>query len=93
MGLTAERDAAVAHATRAVGELRAGGRPAEAAMAGAMLHVVCARPLEATNLLERLAAASPGFAGWTIPIKPFFAPLGSDGAFQRVLTHVAERSK
>ncbi len=55
MGLTAERDAAVEHATRAVGELRAGGRPAEAAMAGAMLHVVCARPLEATSLLERLA--------------------------------------
>ena len=94
MGLTAERDTAV-HARHTGGSRASRGRPPCGSGDGGRDAACRLRaPLDATSLLERLvAAASPGFAGWTIPIEPFFAPLGSDAAFQRVLTHVAERSK
>ena len=63
-------------------------------MAAAMGHVVGGRHPAATAVLEQLVArASPGFSGWTIPIEPFFTPLGSDAGFQRVLTRLSERSK
>jgi hypothetical protein len=94
LGLTAVGDAAAQHASRAAGELLSGARAAEAAMAVAMGHVVGARRLEATSVLEQLvASASPGFAGWTIPIEPFFTALGADAGFQRVLSRLSERSK
>lgn len=93
-GLVAEREAAIAHATRAIGELSSSGRAAEAAMATAFLHVVGGRPAEATGTLERLLVAAPaGFAGWTIPIEPFFVPLRADASFQVVLGRLSGRAR
>lgn len=93
-GLTPQRDAAIQHATRAVGELRSSGRTAEAVMAAAFCHIVCERPAEATKALEQLlVAAPPGFAGWTIPIEPFFTALRTEPSFQAVLSRLSERAR
>ncbi len=93
-GMTSQADAAVEHATRAVGELRTSGRTVEAIMATAFCHIVCERPVEATRTLEQmLMAAPPGFAGWTIPIEPLFAALGAEPSFQAVLRRLAERTR
>ena len=93
-GLTAQRDAGVDHATRAISELRTGGRLAEAVMATAFCHVVSGRPAEATRVLDQLlAGAPPGFAGWTIPIEPFFKVLRAEPSFQAVLSRLSERAR
>ena len=70
------------HATRAVGELLTGppsGGSGDGRRDAATSS--CARPLEATSRARAAGRRPPGFAGWTIPIEPFFAPLGSDAAF------------
>ena len=93
-GLTQERDAAIDHAARGVVELRASGRTAEAVMATAFSHIVCERPDGAATALEQwLVAAPPGFAGWTIPIEPFFAGLCAEPSFQSALSRLAERAR
>ena len=93
-GLTRERDAAIAHATRAVAELRTNGRTAEAVMANAFCHVVCERPGAATTALEQLLVGGlPGFAGWTMPIEPFFNGLRGEASFQSVLGRLADRAR
>ncbi len=100
--LKSQRDAAVQRATQAIADLRSGGRSAESAMAGAFCHVVCKRPAEAISALDQLTASAPErfggapperFAGWTIPIEPFFATLRTEPSFRTVLSRLAERAR
>ena len=80
------RGAAASRALAAIAELRANSRTAEAAIAAAFADVHAGRPAEAFATLERLLAeAPPGFAGWTLPVEPFLAPLRSEPAFQDLL--------
>ncbi len=69
----------------------------EAAMATAFWHVACVacgRPKEAIAALDQmLTVAPPGFAGWTIPVEPFFHTLGAEPAFNTLLTRLAERAR
>lgn len=91
--LLREKEAAVQHAVRAAGELRSSGRVAEAMMADAFGHIVCERAHEATATLdELLGTAAPGFAGWTIPIEPFFAALRPEPSFQAALVRLSNRA-
>ncbi len=93
-GLTEERHAAIDRAIAAIRELGSGGRSAEAAMATAFWHVVCGRPNEAIAALDQmLTVAPPGFAGWTIPVEPFFYTLRAESAFDTLLTRLAERAR
>ena len=100
--LRSQRDAAIQHATRAIGELGSSGRLAEAAMAEAFCHVVGGRPAEAIGVLEQLLSPTPErfsgapperFSGWTIPIEPFFANLHAEPSFRAVLSRLADRAR
>ncbi len=92
-GLTKQRDAVIARAAETIGALRAGGRGVEAEIAAAFWHMACGRPAEATAALHQmLIAAPPGYAGWTIPVEPFFMSLHAEPAFQSVLQRLAERA-
>jgi hypothetical protein len=85
--------AALEHAWRAIDELRAGGRVAEAAMATASAHAVSGRDDDAiAALASLLSEAPPGFAGWTIPIEPLLAGLNAHPAFGVVLSRLAARA-
>ncbi len=69
------------------------GRLAEAAMTAAADFATRGRGDEAIAMLERLLVeAPPGFAGWTIPIEPQFAPLHGTPGFDRILAILAERA-
>jgi DNA-binding winged helix-turn-helix (wHTH) protein/Tfp pilus assembly protein PilF len=79
---------------RAIDELRANDRQAEASIVTAFADVISGRHKKAVAMLEGLLSeAAPGFAGWTIPVEPLFAPLRSEKGFQRVLTRLAERAR
>ena len=92
-GRKKERDTSMRRAVEAIEALKTGGRHAEAAMATAFWHVVGSRPSEAIASLHQLLVTSPpGYAGWTIPIEPFFAPLVAEPSFKAVLTRLAERA-
>jgi formate-dependent phosphoribosylglycinamide formyltransferase (GAR transformylase) len=92
--LAPERDAAIERAARAIEELGAGHRVAEAFMATAFSHIVGGRQSDAIATLgQLLAAAPPGFAGWTIPIEPFFAGLRAEPSFRVVLSRLADRAR
>ena len=72
----------------------ASGRTAEAAVSAAFADVHAGRPAEAFATLTRLLAdAPPGFAGWTLPVEPFLAPLRSEPAFQDLLRRLADRAR
>ncbi len=76
-----------------LGQLVQIGRLAEAAMTAAADVATRGRGDEAIAILERLLVeAPPGFAGWTIPIEPQFAPLHGTPAFDRLLAILAERA-
>jgi tetratricopeptide (TPR) repeat protein len=92
-GLTKETDAVIERGAKTVEALRSGGRAVEAEMAAAFWHMACGRQVEAIAALHQmLIAAPPGFAGWTIPVEPFFMSLHADPAFQAVLQRLAERA-
>ena len=92
-GERAAAEGALAHAWRALDELRESGRAAEAAMATAFAHIVAGRRDEAIAGLTRLVTdAPPGFAGWTIPIEPLLADLKSEPAFRAILARLADRA-
>lgn len=92
-----EADAAaseLAAAQAAAEQLVRAGRLAEAAVAASVGDALHGRPAEAcTRLAALLAAAPPGFAGWTIPIEPAFTPLQDRPDFQSILTTLAERAR
>jgi DNA-binding winged helix-turn-helix (wHTH) protein/Flp pilus assembly protein TadD len=93
-GQAPESFAALERAQRAIGDLRASGRTAEAAIAVALSHVVGGRSAEAIEALDRLLAdAPPGFAGWTIPIEPLLAPIRGIDSSRAVLSRLAARAR
>ena len=93
-GRTADADAECAVARRAIIQLRRGGRATEAWMAEAFEHAIAGRRDQAIGTLERLLGeADLPFAGWTIPIEPFFRPLHGTAGFDRVLAALAERAR
>lgn len=96
--------AAQGEAEAAAGELTAAqaaaeqlfraGRVAEAAVATSVGDALQGRGAEAcARLATLLAAAPPGFAGWTIPVEPAFTPLQDRSDFQAVLATLAERAR
>jgi DNA-binding winged helix-turn-helix (wHTH) protein/Flp pilus assembly protein TadD len=88
-----DREIAIDRAEEAIHVLGASGRAAEAAVATAFRHVVCHRPADAIDVLNQLLiAAPPGFAGWSIPVEPFFSELVATPAFSPVLRRLAERA-
>lgn len=92
-GLRAEAEPVGERARAAIEELRRGGRVAEAALADAFFRVTEGRRADAVPVLDRLlAGAPPGFAGWTIPVEPWTAPLRAEPAFQQVLERLKQRA-
>jgi len=86
--------AATTRAVKAIGELRANGRVTEAALAAAFADVQSGRPVQAFATLERLLSeAPPGFAGWTLPVEPFLAPLRGEPQFRSLLAALADRAR
>jgi hypothetical protein len=69
-------------------------QPVEGAIARAQLLTAQARADAAIDLLARLLRqAPPGFAAWSLPIDPLFAPLHRIPGFAAVLQHLAERAR
>jgi len=69
-------------------------RPIEAAMVRALLLVTRGHFEEAGRTLELvLADASPGFAGWTLPIEPLLKQLRGNQRFTAVLRRLADRAR
>ena len=57
-------------------------------------HAVFDRRDQAVAALTRLLAESDQpFAGWIIPIEPFFQPLRGSPGFERALATLAERAR
>jgi DNA-binding winged helix-turn-helix (wHTH) protein/tetratricopeptide (TPR) repeat protein len=92
--LKREAEAAVAHAVRAIGELRDNGRHTEAAMSSAIRLALGGQSAQAIAALDDLLRkAAPGFAGWTIPVEPALASLKPLPAFTSVLGRLADRAR
>ena len=89
------RDAAsVLDAASAIEVQLAQTRPLEAAMVRAQRYAVEGHVNEAAHgLMEMLAAAPPGFAGWTIPVEPLLSQLQQDQLFAPVLSRLSERAR
>ena len=86
--------AAFKHAARAIDSLRRGGRTGEATLSEAFMKVVQDQPDDAIGLLKRLVDRPEiPFAGWTIPIEPFLAPLRQRADFKEVLTTLAQNAR
>jgi TolB-like protein len=93
-GRKAEAEAEFDAARRATAELRRGGRGTEALMAEAFEHAVFDRRDQAMATLERLLAeADLPFAGWIIPLEPFFKRLHGSAGFDRILSTLADRAR
>ncbi len=93
-GHAAEGRAILAHAAKAITELRTNGRGIEADLATAFAHMVEERTVDAmTTLGGLIRAAPPGFAGWTMPIEPLLAPLRRDPAFVTILATLSQRAR
>jgi DNA-binding winged helix-turn-helix (wHTH) protein/tetratricopeptide (TPR) repeat protein len=68
-------------------------RPAEAAIVSAAAMTADGHTAEGMAALERfVVSAPPGFAGWTIPVEPWFRGLARTPGFTRVLRALAERA-
>lgn len=86
--------AAFKHAATAIDSLRRGGRTGEATLSEAFMKAVQDQPDDAIALLKRLVDRPEiPFAGWTIPIEPFLAPLRQRGDFKEVLTTLAQNAR
>jgi tetratricopeptide (TPR) repeat protein len=93
-GRAQESAAALAHAWKAIDELRANDRTTEASIASALALVAADRHPEAVAVLDQLlSGAPPGFAGWTIPIEPLFSPLRGDPLFAAILAQLSARAR
>lgn len=74
-------------------ELRTAGHGLEAALVEAGVLATGPAPQSAGPLLlDALASAPAGQAGWTIPIDPFLQPLRGTAAFGEVLAALANRA-
>ena len=88
----ADAEAALARAD-AVLPVLARTRPVEAAVVRAARLVVSGRLAEASNALAAmLKETAPGFAGWAIPVEPFFRDLVQDQSFTTVTALLAARA-
>lgn len=93
-GLKDQADASIAHALRAIDELRQHGRQTEAAMATAIRFALAGQSAKSIGTLDDLLrSAPPGFAGWTIPVEPAFATLKLLPSFAPVLKRLADRAR
>jgi DNA-binding winged helix-turn-helix (wHTH) protein/tetratricopeptide (TPR) repeat protein len=93
-GFKEKADASVAHALRAIDELKQYGRQTEGAMASAINFALAGQSAKAIATLdELLCSAPPGFAGWTIPVEPALAALKLLPAYAPVLKRLAERAR
>ena len=89
-----QAEAVLAKAERVLDELGQQRRHVDAAMGTAFLHLLREQPADAIATLDRmLVQAPPGFAGWTIPIESFLAPLRGERGFAQVLKRLAERAR
>jgi DNA-binding winged helix-turn-helix (wHTH) protein/Tfp pilus assembly protein PilF len=94
LGADDRADQSMAHAMRAIEDLRTHGRVADAMLASAAWHVASGRPAEATAMLmEWLKTAPPGSAGWILPVDPFLAGLRQQPAFDHVLVLLSDRAR
>jgi DNA-binding winged helix-turn-helix (wHTH) protein/tetratricopeptide (TPR) repeat protein len=93
-GDAAAATAAFTHAATAIDSLRRGGRTGEATLSEAFMKAVQDQPDDAIALLKRLVDhPSIPFAGWTIPIEPFLAPLRERADFKEVLATLAQNAR
>src|SRR5262249_46192759 len=93
-GLEEKADASIAHALRAIDELKQHGRQTEAAMTSAIGFVLAGQSTKAIGTLDDLLRnAPPGYTGWTIPVEPALSSLKLLPAYARVLTRLAERAR
>ena len=94
MGARDRAEQAMAQALRAIDDLRAHGRVADAALASAAWQVASDRPADATTILmELLRTAAPGSAGWILPVDPFLAGLRKQPGFDNLLAVLADRAR
>jgi tetratricopeptide (TPR) repeat protein len=85
--------AARAALAESLAALAKGGRHAEAALVSAAAMAADDEREASAAALERfLAAAPPGFSGWTIPVEPWLRSLSGTPGFTRVLRILAERA-
>ena len=83
-----------AHARKAIDDLRAAGRTTEAAISMAAWHVAGNEHDEAIDVLRRLLTdASPGSAGWIIPIEPALRPLRQHASAGELARKLADRAR
>jgi tetratricopeptide (TPR) repeat protein len=79
--------------TASLAALVQGQRHAEAALVSAAVMAADGDTAESAAALERFLVAAPsGFAGWTIPVEPWFRGLAGTPGFTRVLRTLAERA-
>jgi tetratricopeptide (TPR) repeat protein len=79
--------------TASLAALVQGQRYAEAALVSAAVMAADGDTAESAAALERFLVAAPsGFAGWTIPVEPWFRGLAGTPGFTRVLRTLAERA-
>jgi DNA-binding winged helix-turn-helix (wHTH) protein/Tfp pilus assembly protein PilF len=91
-GDAAERERAAGRV--AADALEKAGRVAESVVASAMGDVLQGDVDQACRrLVTLMETAPPGFAGWTIPVEPAFAPLHARDDFQQVLRALAARAR
>jgi len=84
---------ALSHARQAIEVLKASGRTTEALMASAFWHIVSSRQEDGVAALSKLLNdATPGFAGWTMPIEPLLIPVRSTSAYEAVLRRLGDRA-
>ena len=82
-----------AEAERVIAVLRR-VRPVEAALVHAQMLTARGNfPAAMATLRQMLDTAPPGFAGWTIPLEPFFKQLHQTEGFGGILSRLADRAR
>lgn len=92
-GLAAEAQILLPMADRAIADLAAAGRSAEAMVIKAARQAALGSPDEALSTLEALLDKAPiGQVGWLIPVDPALAKLREVPGFERILSRLAARA-